>query len=175
MENKLLNIKVGKLTLNMGAGESGDKLTKAVRLLEIISKAKPVKTKTYKRIPTWSIRPGLAIGTKVTLRGKQAEQVLKTLLKALDNKIPARKFDTQGNFSFGIKEYIDIPGIEYEPSIGILGLEAAVTLARPGYRVQHRLKSSRIGRKHRITPEQAMAFLKEQFQTKIEEEHHDEL
>lgn len=175
MENTMQHIKMSKLTLNIGAGEPGDKLNKALRLLETISHAKPVKTKTKKRIPTWGIRPGLAIGAKVTLRGKKAEELLKTLLKALDSKLPATKFDACGNFSFGIKEYIDIPGIEYEPSIGILGLEAAVTLTRPGFRIAHRLKKSKIGSRHRITQEQAIAFMKEKFNIIVEEAHQDEL
>ena len=174
MENSQ-QIRLSKLTLNIGAGEPGDKLNKALKLLELLSNAKPVKTKTQKRIPTWGIRPGLAIGAKVTLRGKKAEEVLKTLLKALDNKLPATKFDTRGNFSFGIKEYIDIPGVEYEPSIGIIGLEAAATLARPGFRIAHRLKKSKIGAQHKITREQAFAFMKEKFNMKIEEAHQDEL
>ena len=169
------HITISKLTLNIGAGEPGDKLSKAVKLLEFISQAKPVKTKTKKRIPTWGIRPGLAIGAKVTLRGKKAEEILKTLLKALDQKLPESKFDPRGNFSFGIKEYIDIPGIEYDPSIGILGLEAAVTLARPGFRIAHRLKSSKLGPRQRITKEQALTFMKEKFNIQIGEQHHDEL
>ncbi|HLC57103.1 MAG TPA: 50S ribosomal protein L5 [Candidatus Nanoarchaeia archaeon] len=156
-------IKVSKLTLNIGVGEPGDKLNKAVKLLEAITHAKAVKTKTMKRIPTWGVRPGLQIGCKVTLRGKKAEEILIMLLKAVDNRIPASKFDDYGSFSFGIKEYIDIQEIEYIPEIGIIGFEAAVTLARPGFRVKARLKSSRLGKKHKITKQEAISFMEEKF------------
>ena len=62
--NKMREIRIGKVTLNIGVGESGDKLDKAVSLLKEISGSNPVKTKTMKRIPTWNIRPKLNIGTK---------------------------------------------------------------------------------------------------------------
>lgn len=161
-------IRIEKITLNIGVGEPGDKLDKAVLLLKEISGAKPVKTKTIKRIPTWDIRPKLNIGTKVTLRGKKAEELLKKLLKSVNNKIPERKFDNYGNFSFGIKEYINIPGVEYIPEVGIIGLEVAVTLERPGFRVKkRRLKKARIGKNHLITKEQAIEFIKNKFNIEL--------
>jgi len=162
--NKMQEIRIEKITLNIGVGEAGDKLDKAVSLLKEISRAKPVKTKTMKRVPTWNIRPKLVIGTKVTLRGKKAEDVLRRLLKSVNNKIHIKKFDEYGNFSFGIKEYINIPEVEYHPEIGIIGLEAAVTLERPGFRIKRRvLKKSRIGKKHIITKENAMDFIRNKF------------
>ncbi|HLC63465.1 MAG TPA: 50S ribosomal protein L5 [Candidatus Nanoarchaeia archaeon] len=167
MKHIMRQIRVGKLTLNMGVGEPGDKLNKAFKLLEIISGEKPVRTKTERRIPTWGIRPGLQIGCKVTLRGAKAEKVLNMLLKSVENKIPESKFDAYGNLSFGIKEYIDIPGIEYRPEIGILGLEAAITLERPGFRVKSKLKSAKLGKKHKITKQDAMEFMQEKFQVQV--------
>ena len=168
--NKMQEIKIGKITLNMGVGESGDKLDKAFSLLKYISKSKPVKTSTMKRIPTWSIRPKLNIGTKVTLRGKKAEELLKRLFKANNNKIQEKKFDKNGNFSFGIKEYINILGVEYQPEMGIIGLEAAVTLERPGFRIKiRRLKKSKVGIKHKITKEESMEFIKKMFNIEIVE------
>src|SRR3989344_3733041 len=166
--NKMREIRIGKVTLNIGVGESGDKLDKAVSLLKEISGSNPAKTKTMKRIPTWNIRPKLNIGTKVTLRGKKSEEILKRLFKAVKNKITGKKFDKNGNFSFGIKEYLNIPGAEYKPEIGIIGLDAAVTLERPGFRVKkRRLKKSKVGQKHRITKEEAMEFIKNKFNIEI--------
>jgi len=168
--NKMKEIRIGKVTLNIGVGEPGDKLEKAVLLLKEISGSKPIKTKTMKRIPTWSIRPKLDIGTKVTLRGEKAEELLKRLFKATNNRILIKKFDNNGNFSFGIGEYINIPGIEYKPEIGIIGLEVAVTLERPGFRIKKRvLKKSKVGIKHRITKEQSMEFIKNKFNIEINE------
>tara|TARA_Y100000034_G_scaffold124830_1_gene173508 strand:- start:1 stop:531 length:531 start_codon:yes stop_codon:yes gene_type:complete len=166
--NIMQEIKIEKITLNIGIGEAGDRLDKAVSLLQYISGAKPVKTSTMKRIPTWSIRPKLNIGTKVTLRGEKAKELLKKLFKANNNKIQEKKFDENGNFSFGITEYINIPDMEYQPEIGIIGLEVAVTLERPGFRVKRRrLKRSMIGLNHKITKEQSIEFIKKMFNIEI--------
>src|SRR3989338_1211444 len=108
-----------------------------------------------KTIPTWNIRPGLEIACKSTLRGQKAESILKRLLKAINNELPESNFDNNGNFSFVIKEYIDIPEVEYNPEIGIIGLEVAVTLERPGFRIKKRIKKNKISSKHKITKQEA--------------------
>ena len=139
--------------------------------IEKISNKKPVTTKTLKRIPTWGLRPNLQIGTKVTLRGAEAEQLLLRLLQAVENKLKPASFDSFGNFAFGIHEYIDIPGVEYDVDIGIIGLEVAVTLERPGFRIKRRrLLRRRIPMRHRITREEAIDFIRSKFNTKIGEE-----
>lgn len=169
-KNRMKQIKIEKVTLNIGVGQSGDKLDKAMKLLSTITKMKPVQTKTMKRIPTWGLRPNLAIGCKVTIRGKKAEELLGKLLKSIDNKLGASKFDKSGNFSFGIKEYIDIQGVEYDMDIGIIGLETAVTLERPGFRVKKRkIKQGHIPLRHRISKEDAMEFVRSKFSTDISE------
>lgn len=163
-------IRIEKLTLNIGAGEAGDKLEKAVKLLNKITGKKPLKTVSHKRIPSWSVRPGLTIGAKVTIRGKEAEEMLKRLLVAVDNTLKPSSFDNQGNFAFGIHEYIDIPKMEYLVEIGILGLDVAVTLERPGYRIKKRkYQRKSIPTKHRITKEEAIEYLKTKFNVKIGE------
>ncbi|MBS3153184.1 50S ribosomal protein L5 [Candidatus Woesearchaeota archaeon] len=168
--NKMKEIQVEKITLNVGVGETGDRLEKASKLLKMITGAKPVKTRTMKRVPTWGIRPKLEIATKVTLRGEKAESVLRGLLKAKDNAIPITKFDNFGNFSFGIHEYIEIPGVEYDSGIGIIGLEVAVTLKRPGFRInRRRINRLRVPEKHRISREESIEFVKNKFGIKIEE------
>ncbi len=168
--NPMRQIKIEKLTLNIGTGGPGDKLEKALKLLKKITNMTPVKTKTKKRIPTWGIRPNLEIGAKVTIRGKKAEEILKRLLVAKRNKLNKRKFDKFGNLSFGVEEYISVPGVEYEASIGIIGFECAVSLKRNGYRVaRRRIMASPISAHHRITPEESMQFMKEKFNIMIEE------
>ncbi len=161
-------IKVEKVTLNIGTGEPGDKLEKATKLLHNVSGMKPISTKTKKRIPGWKIRPGLEIGSKVTLRKERAVEMLKRLFSAVNNKLDSKKFDYNGNFSFGIKEYLDIPGIKYDPEIGIIGLEAAVTLQRPGFRInKRRLKRRKIHQNHIITKEEAIEFVRREFNVEI--------
>ena len=159
--NAMRNIKVAKITLNVGAGKDEELLKKGLKLLQKLSPLAPVKTVTKKRIPTWGLRPGLQIGGKVTIR-KNPEVLLKRLLVARKNVLPRSCFDAQGNFSFGVPEYIDIEGIQYDPELKILGLEVAVTLERPGFRVKRRkIQPHSVGKKHMITPKEAVAFAQE--------------
>ena len=166
--NKMKDIRIEKITLNMGMGEAGDKLKKATKLLNKISNKKPVLTKSYKRIPTWGLRPGLEIGAKVSVRGKEAKELFERLASAIDKKVKPTSFDNQGNFSFGIKEYIDIPEVEYDPDLGIIGLEVAVTLERAGYRVKKRkYNRAKIGKSHIITKEDSIDYVQNNFGIKI--------
>lgn len=161
-------IKIEKINLNLGVGAPGENLEKAIRLLQKISQAKPVKTKSKRRIPTWGIRPNLEIGARVTLRGKKAQELLKNLLLAVKNTVKKSSFDNRGNFSFGIPEYINIPGIEYDAAIGIIGLEVAVTLQRPGFRIRRRrIKQKAIPPRHNIAQEEAVSFVKKTFNTTV--------
>ncbi len=159
-----------KITLNIGTGTAGPNLEKAKALLQLLTNAKPAETKTKKRIPGWGLRPGLAIGCKVTVRRKKAEELLKKLLLAIDNKIPISRFDRFGNLAFGIREYLDIPSIEYKPEIGIIGLEVAATFCRDGYRIKNRkIKHAKIPPRHSITKEEAIEFMKKNYGVSIEE------
>lgn len=162
-------IKIEKITLNIGTGEPGDKLEKARKLLKTISGLNAVPTVAKKRIPTWKIRPGLAIGCKATVRGKKAKELLIKLLQGTDNILEANKFDGQGNFSFGIEEYLDIPGLKYDAEIGVIGLNVAVTLERAGFRVKRRrMKRGKIPKRHRISKEEAIEFMKKEFNVKVD-------
>ncbi|MDP3990022.1 MAG: 50S ribosomal protein L5 [archaeon] len=165
--NKMTEIRVAKVTLNIGAGKNEDLLTKGVKLLQKLSPIKPVKTITDKRIPGWGLRPGLAIGAKATIR-KNTDELLKRLFVAKEKRIPSKSFDERGNMSFGIPEYIDIGGLEYDPDLKILGLEVAITLERPGYRVKRRrIRSMNIGKNHQVTKEQAITFIQEKFGVEV--------
>ena len=168
--NKSQEIRIEKITLNIGAGKSADKLEKGLKLFEIITNAKPVKTFTNKRIAGWGLRPGLPIGCRVTIRGKKAYELLGQLLGAVDNKLDERKFDDEGNIAFGIREYIDIPDVEYNPDIGVMGFQVCITLSRHGFRIKRRkLQKKKIGNKHRIRKEDAIAFMKKNFNVILED------
>lgn len=166
--NPMQKIDIEKITLNICVGQPGDNLDKAIKLLNKITGCKPIQTKAKKRIPTWSIRPGLAIGCKVTIRSQKAKELLKRLLTSKNDKLNESNFDNQGNLSFGIPEYIDIPGIEYDASIGIIGFEVAITLKRSGFRIKNRkIKSKLISKKHQISKQEAIDYMKNEFKTNI--------
>jgi len=165
------NIRIEKLTLNIGAGKEQANLEKGVKLLKKIAGIDPVKTVAKKRIPTWGLRPGLPIGCKLTLRKGAAKNLLIKLLEAKNNRLSPSQFDAEGNLAFGIKEYLDIPNVKYDPEIGIMGLEVCITLERPGFRIKRRkIKQRKIPARHRITKEEAIDFMAKEFKIKIGEE-----
>lgn len=162
--NPMKEIRIEKVTLNVGSGTNNDKLEKGMKLIKNLTGVEPVKTYTTKRIPTWSVRPGLSLGCKLTLRKQPAQELLKRLLAAKENKLKIRQFDSSGNVAFGIHEYIDIPDAKYDPDIGIMGFEVCVTLDRAGYRVKRRrTKKSTVSKKHSITKEEAIEFFKQNY------------
>lgn len=169
--NPMREIRIEKITLNIGAGKDQTKLEKGIKLLKNITGINPVKTFTNKRIPEWGIRPGLPIGCKITLRKEKAAELVKRLLAAKDNQLKIDQFDECGNIAFGIKEYIDIPGVKYDHEIGVIGLEVCITLERPGFRIKkRRICKRKIYKKHMITKQEAIEFIKQKFSIVIGEE-----
>jgi len=164
------DIKIEKVTLNIGAGADQDNVEKALTLLKSITNKTPVKTMAKKRIATWKIRPGLPIGAKVTVRGeKECTELLKKLLTAVNFEIYKNQF-TENGFSFGIKEYIEIPEVKYDPKIGIIGLDVAVSLKRPGYRIKKRkIEQRTIPKKHKIKKDDAIKFAAEKLKITVTE------
>lgn len=161
-------IRIEKITLNVGTGKPGQELEKAKILLNKMTGLKPAETRTKKRIPGWGLRPNLVIGCKVTIRGEKAVELVKTLLQARDYEISSRSFDKNGNFSFGIKEYLDVPTLNYIPEVGIIGFEIAVTLERKGFRVKRRaLRTRSIPARHNISKEEGIEFAKKALNVKI--------
>ena len=169
--NSMKDIRLEKVTLNIGAGKDQTKLEKGLVLLKLITDETPIKTVTSKRIQEWGLRPGLPIGCKLTLRKDKAIKILSRLLGAIDNRLSKRQFDQNGNIAFGIHEYIEIPGVKYDPKIGIMGLEVCVTLERPGFRIKRRrLMPRKIPMKHRISKQEAIEFMGKHFSTIVEAE-----
>jgi large subunit ribosomal protein L5 len=164
--NPMQNIRIEKITLNIGCGESGEKLDKAKKLLEVLTNKKIVITKTHKRT-TFGMAKGRPIGCKVTLRGKDAEEFLKKALDTVDFKLSKNVFDRQGSFSFGVKEHISIPGVKYDPDIGILGMDVCVSLERPGFRIKRKKISHKIGKKHLIKPDEAMNWIIKNYKVEV--------
>lgn len=159
--NPMREMRIEKLTLNIGCGDDKQKIERAQKLLEKITQSKPVVTKSRTR-STFNIPKGKPLGVKVTLRNDKAKQFLDSVLKAVDNKVTAKQIDKDGNINFGVKEYIDLPNVKYSPEIGILGMDVAVTLERPGYHVKRRrVKKALIGKKHKINKEDTINWLKQ--------------
>ena len=169
--NKMKTIRIEKITLNVGAGKDQMKLKKGMKLLKHITGVDPVQTITQKRIPSWGVRPGLPIGCKLTLRKQPATTLLPKLLDAKSSVLKRSNFDRNGNISFGISEYIDIPGVEYEPEIGVIGLQVCVTLVRSGFRIKkRRLRKAKIPKKHQIQQDEAVQFMETKFKVKLGDE-----
>ncbi len=165
--NAMREIRIAKVTLNMSTGAPGPELEKAKKLLETISGGNVVKTRTRKR-NTFGVAKGREIGVMTTLRGPAARELLSRLFKSLENRIKPSQFDSSGNFSLGIEEYINIPGVGYDPDIGIMGFDVAVSLERPGYRVAKRRKNKgSVGKGHRITAQEAMDWVKKEFGVEV--------
>lgn len=161
-EHPMLKPHIEKVVVNLNVGKSGEPLEKANRVLEEITGRTPVKRKAKKSIRDFGIREGESIAVVVTLRKQEALDFLKKVLPVIDNKVAKRAFDVRGNFSFGLKEHIDIPGVRYDPEIGIFGMDICVTINRPGHRVAIRKRQSKpIGPKHVLTPEESILFVKQ--------------
>lgn len=166
--NPMQRVEIEKVTLNIGCGGDLEKIEKAKKLLEILTKQKPLTTLSRKR-STFGIARGKPIGVKVTLRKKKAEDFLKLALTAKGNKLDSKQFDENGNFSFGIEEYIELPGVKYIPEIGILGMNVCVTLKKPGYRIKYRkVQKKKIPKKYRITKEEAIDWVRKKFGVEID-------
>lgn len=163
-KNKMQEIKLEKVILNIGG--VAEKLDRGVILLENISGRKAIRVKATKRIPTWNVRPGLEVGTKVTLRGNDAIEMIKKLLPAIDNTLKEKQI--QNNcFSFGIHEYIEIPGVKYIREVGILGFEVTVVFSRAGKSVEKKKVKGGKSRRLTVTPEEIENYVITKFNTNI--------
>ena len=169
-ENPMRNLRVHKITVNVGVGSPGERMDGIKTVVEKLADAKFVETKAKKRNPVFKLRVGLPIGLKTTLRGKKAMDFLNRALDSRKRKISASNFDKLGNFAFGVKEYIDFPGAKYNPAVGVFGFDVCVTLARSGKRVSDRMRKTRkAGKAHMISSDEAVEFAKSVLNAKMEE------
>ncbi len=125
-----------KITINMGVGEAvNDKklMDNAVRDLSLIAGQKPLVTKSKKSIAGFKIRDGWPIGCKVTLRREQMYEFLDRLInislpRTRDFRgLSVKSFDGRGNYSFGVKEHIIFPEIDFEKTDAIRGMDITFT------------------------------------------------
>lgn len=164
-ENIMRTIKIEKVLLSSGA--TGDDLAKAKKLLDFISGSKAQVLVSRKRIPEFEVRPGLEVGTRVTVRGEKALELLKKLLGAIDNELSEKQV-SDNHFSFGVKEYIEIPGVEYQREIGIRGFNVTVVFSRAGVRVKlKKIKRGDLPKRQFVTKGEIIKYMKETFKTKF--------
>jgi len=158
--------RIEKVVVHMGVGQGGRELAQGEEILEEVTGQQSVRTTAKKTEPEFNIREGDPIGAKVTLRDESAREFLETALPLVD--LRRRQFDDTGNFSFGVEEHTDFPGQEYDPTIGIYGLDVTVNLVRPGYRVAKRDKGSRsIPSRHRLSVEDAVTYVESTFDVEV--------
>lgn len=170
-ENPMRKPRIEKVVVNLAVGKPGEPLEKAVRVLQQLTAQNPCRMKAKKTIRDFGIRKGEQITCIVTLRGQKAADFLKRAFYTLGNKISESNFDKYGNFSFGIREHIEIPDTKYVPELGIFGMDVCVNMGRPGYRVaKRRRRSGKIGLSQRLTREEAVQFIKETFGVQIGKE-----
>ena len=162
--NPMNEVKIEKVTVNIGVGEAGEKLSRAITLLEEMFDQTPVKTYSKVTNPEWGIRKRQPIACKVTLRGDKADKAIDMVLEGIMRRIKPTQFDDQGNLSFGIREHIDIPGMKYNPDIGIFGMNLSVTFEKPGYRIaKRRIQQKKVPQRHRISKDETMKFMEDNF------------
>lgn len=167
-DNPMRKIHIGKVVVNISTGQSGEPLNKAMTVLENLTGQRPAPRRAKQTIRSFGIRRNEPIACVVTLRKERAVEFLRKAFRAVGNRINSRSFDKQGNFAFGIREHIDLPGTRYDPNLGITGMDIAVNVERPGYRVRRRKRmKSRVGSSHRVSKNESINFIREKFGVEV--------
>ncbi|WP_298605440.1 50S ribosomal protein L5 [uncultured Sphingorhabdus sp.] len=134
--NRMAVPKIEKITLNMGVGEGSQdkkKVTTALEEMKLIAGQQPVVTRARKSIAGFTLREGMTIGVKVTLRGARMYEFLDRLvtiamLRIRDFRgLNPKSFDGAGNFAMGLKEQIIFPEISYDSIDTVRGMDVIVT------------------------------------------------
>merc|ERR1712005_80796 len=144
-DNVMRRVMCDKLVINIAVGESGDRLTKAIRVLQQLSDQTPVENTARYTVRTFGIRRNEKIACHVTVRGEKATDLIERGLKITDYEISTKHFSESGNFGFGVNEHIDL-GLKYDPQTGIYGMDFYCVLRRAGFRTsKKKIKRGRVG------------------------------
>jgi len=166
--NPMRALRIGKVVVNICVGASGDPLDHAQTIMEQLTGQKPCQRFAKQTIRGFNIRKKEPIACMVTLREENAEAFLARAFVAVGKKIKSKSFDKMGNFAFGIKEHIDIPGTRYDPVLGITGLDVMATIERAAYHIDEKKHArGKIGKNHKVTPEESMKYIAEKFGVEV--------
>ena len=166
--NPMRKLLIAKLVLNIGVGRSGESIERARLVIEDLAGQKPCSRDARESIRDFGVRKGEPIGVMATIRGERAETVLRRLLEAKSSTLPISSFDGNGSISFGLREHIEIPGVRYDPDIGIFGLNASVLLERPASRVKRRhLRRTKVGKRQRVNQDESITYFRENFRITV--------
>ncbi len=157
-------IRLDKVVVNIGTGVDQQLLGNARKLLELITERKPADEISKKRIPGYKTAKGQKIGAFVTLRGASAKKLAAKMFDAVNSTISERSV-TDNSISFGIKEYIDISGVKYDPKIGMMGMNVNLAFKRAGMRVELKKRhGSKVPKYHKIiSSEELRDYIKKEF------------
>jgi large subunit ribosomal protein L5 len=162
--NRWHALRIVKIVVNAGVGESGEPRLKAEKVLQMVTRQKPIATRSHSTNRDFGIRMGQEIGAKVTLRGAAARDFLERAFEARDRQFDPDSIDRAGNFAFGMPDYTDFAGMKYDPQIGIHGLDVCVEMGRAGYRIRERaIRARRLPKAARPTRDETRAFLAEHY------------
>lgn len=165
--NKMREIEIEKVVLHCGGTE--DKLEKSIKLLEMISGTKKIYViKSSGRIPAFGISPGKKSGAKITIRNKEKiKELLERSFLAVNNTLKSKQITTN-QACFGIHEYIEVPGLEYNRDIGILGFETMIVFKRKGKSVKLRkIKRGKYPKNQDVSKEEIINYLTKNFNLEI--------
>jgi large subunit ribosomal protein L5 len=132
--------KLDKIVLNMGVGEAtadAKKLQSAISEMTLISGQKPAVCRARKSVANFKLREGMAIGCKVTLRGRRMYEFLDRLVNIALPRVrdfrglSPKSFDGRGNYALGIREQIIFPEINYDDVDEIRGMDVVICTTAP--------------------------------------------